>query len=356
MRIERLTLQNFRNYTAQEVTFHPGVNVIYGGNAQGKTNLIEALYYFAFGKSFRTTQDKELIRFGEDATHITVTFADRSREQTIDAVVRRDRKKQVRVNGVNLSRLGELVGRLGVVLFYPEELSLVKEGPSHRRRFLDIAISQARPNYYHLLSRYQKTLEQRNTLLKKIKLRGYSADTMPVWNEKLAEYGWGLIQYRREYVARLAEYARAVHAELSGETLAVSYRSKLESQVDFLEKLSSNLSKELEQGATLYGPHRDDLDLLINDLDAKVYASQGQQRTCVLSLKIAQADFMGDMLGEYPVLLLDDIMSELDLSRRRFLLEKIRDKQVIVTCTDGELISGVGGKRFYVQNGTVTEQ
>lgn len=353
MLITRLELQNFRNYAQQQLEFGKGANVIYGNNAQGKTNLIEALYLFAFGRSFRTGQDKELIRFGADAARLTVHFTDRQRENVIEFIIRSDRKKQIKINGVSISRLGELIGRLSAVLFYPEELNLIKAGPSLRRRFLDIAISQLWPKYYYILSKYNKILLQRNHLIKKIKFQGASADTLPVWNEKLAEYGAELIRYRTTYAGELAQYLSNVHTTLSGEQLILDYRAKITDKADFLQKLEQNFKRELERGATLTGPHRDDFELYINGLDAKVYASQGQQRTCVLSLKIAQADMMFEKLGEYPVLLLDDIMSELDATRRRFLLEKISGRQVILTCTDPESVHNPILRRFYVENGTI---
>lgn len=356
MHIEHLSLKNFRNYSAEEFDFIPQTNLLYGKNAQGKTNALEALYLFSIGKSFRTAQDRELIRFGEEAARAELVFSDAKRQQKIEIILRRDRKKQIKINGVVIRKLSELVGRLNVVLFCPEELGLVKEGPNVRRRFVDIALSQLRPNYYHVLGLYHKVLEQRNSLLRKMKYEKNAAlaDTMFVWNEKLATYGVQIAAYRKEFLSGLEQYAQKVHHEISGETLGVEYRSRVGSKEEFLEKLSSNLAGEAEQGYTLYGPHRDDILLTINGRDAKSFASQGQQRTIVLSLKLAQADFLYEETGEYPILLLDDIMSELDAGRRAYLAEKILEKQVVITCTDiEESLCGEKTKALHIHGGEI---
>ena len=356
MHIEHLSLKNFRNYSAEEFSFIPQTNLLYGKNAQGKTNALEALYLFSIGKSFRTLQDRELIRLGEDLARAELIFSDSKRQQKIEIILRRDRKKQIKINGVVIHKLSELVGRLNVVLFCPEELGLVKEGPNVRRRFVDIALSQLRPNYYHTLGLYHKVLEQRNNLLRKMKYEKAAslADTMFVWNEKLAAYGVQITAYRREFLQNLEKYAQKVHAEISGETLGLEYRTRIGTKEEFLEKLNSNIAGEAEQGYTLYGPHRDDILLTVNQRDAKSFASQGQQRTIVLSLKLAQADLLYEETGEYPILLLDDIMSELDAGRRAYLAKKILDKQVVITCTDiEENLCGSKTKTLHIHNGEI---
>ena len=356
MYIEHLSLKNFRNYEDEEFSFLPKTNILYGKNAQGKTNVLEALYLFSIGKSFRTPQDRELIRFGADFSRAELTFSDKKRSQKIEIILRRDRKKQIKVGGVVIQKLSELVGTLNVVLFCPEELGLVKEGPHVRRRFIDIALSQLRPNYYRLLSTYHKVLDQRNHLIKKVKFQGANSllDTLPVWDEKLASCGVEIVRYRREFIETLKMYAKKVHAEISGEELDIEYRTRVTTKEDFLEKLSQNLERELEQGCTLFGPHRDDLMLTVGGRDAKTFASQGQQRTIVLALKLAQADLLFEDTGEYPVLLLDDIMSELDAGRRAYLAKKIQDKQVIITCTDVEPnLSGDQTKTIHIRNGAI---
>lgn len=342
MYVKELKLEGFRNYENETFSFSPGTNMIYGNNAQGKTNALEAVYLFSIGKSFRTQQDRELIQFGKDITRISVVFSDKQRENEIEFLLRRDRKKQIKINGVPITKLGELIGRFTVVLFSPDELNLTKGAPNARRRFLDIAVSQMRPKYYHILRRYNKVLEQRNNLIKKLKFQKDDAgfETLAVWNEKLADYGIRVIEYRKQFIESLKVYAKNIHHEISGEDFKVTYKTSFETKEQLLKKLNDSLLKEIEQGFTLYGPHRDDLELETDGRDIKTYGSQGQHRSAVLALKLAQADMIFEDTGEYPVLLLDDIMSELDGDRRAYLAGKIKDKQVILTCTDKEEFPG----------------
>ena len=352
MFIKSLTLKNFRNYSDQSLTFDEKTNVFIGNNAQGKTNLLEALYLFSMGKSFRTSQDSDLISFGESYTKAELRFCDRNREHILEIIILRDKKKQIKINGMTISRLSELIGHLNVVLFYPEELGLVKEGPHIRRRFMDVAISQLRPAYYHTLGKYQRVVEQRNKLIKKLRIPGGEslAETLFVWNEKLVDYGMELYRYREEFMERLGALAQKAHFEASGEKLTLVYKPRFANREAFLEKLSQGFERELEQGFTLYGPHREDFEILINEREAKVFGSQGQQRSAVLSLKLAQADLLFEEYEEYPVLLLDDIMSELDQTRRAYLAGKIPDKQVFITCTELDTLL-TQGRVFKVTSG-----
>lgn len=353
MYIKSLSLKNFRNYQEQHLSFDEATNVFCGGNAQGKTNLLEALYLFSMGKSFRTVQDADLIRFGEEYTKLTLVFCDRNREHTLEIIILRNKRKQIKINGLTISRLSELVGHLNVVLFYPEELGLVKEGPHIRRRFMDVALSQLRPAYYQTLGRYQRVVEQRNKLIKRIRSSHQTAslsETVFVWNEKLADYGLKLMRYRAEFMERLDALAQKAHFEASGEKLNVVYKPRFTTKEAFLEKLEENFSREVEQGYTLYGPHREDFEIFIDDKVAKSFGSQGQQRSAVLSLKLAQADLLFEEYGEYPVLLLDDIMSELDQTRRAYLVSKIPDKQVFITCTELDSLLEKG-QQFTVKSG-----
>jgi len=356
MYIKSLSLQNFRSYSQQQLNFDPATNIFCGGNAQGKTNLLEALYVFSMGKSFRTQQDAELIRFGEEYTRAQLVYCDRNRDHTIEIIILRDRKKQIKVNGLSITKLSELMGHLNTVLFYPEELGLVKEGPYVRRRFMDVALSQLRPAYYHTLGQYHRTLEQRNKLIKKIRFEPGCGgqETVFVWNEKLADYGMELTRYRLEFMEKLEALAQKSHFEASKEELTLNYRPRFTDRQSYLDKLESSFAREVEQGCTLYGPHRDDFEIFINQKEAKTFGSQGQQRSVVLSLKLAQADLLFREYGEYPVLLLDDIMSELDKDRRAYLAGRIPDKQVFITCTDldGQMTRG---KVFAVSGGFATE-
>ncbi len=338
MYVSRLKLYGFRNYKSEEFEFFPGTNILYGNNAQGKTNVLEALYLFSIGKSFRTQQDREIINFDENFTRISVEFEDIRRTNEIEIVIRRDRKKQIKINGVPISKMGELIGLFSVVLFSPDELNLTKGSPNARRKFLDIALSQMKPKYYHILRRYNKVLEQRNNLIKKMRFspNDSAKETLFVWNEKLADYGMAIIEYRKDFIERLNKFSQKIHQEISGENFSVKYKPAFSTKEEFCEKLNSSLDKEIEQGFTLYGPHRDDIDIFTEEKDIKTYGSQGQHRSAVLSLKLAQADMMYEDTGEYPVLLLDDIMSELDSVRRAYLVNKIKNKQVIITCTDAD--------------------
>ncbi len=354
MYIKQLRLKNFRNYKDEVISFTPKTNILCGDNAQGKTNALEALYMFAFGKSFRTQQDRETIMLGESYTKIDVLYKDSFRNNTIEIIILKDRKKQIKINGVNITKLSELLSKLSVVLFFPEELGLIKDGPYIRRRFLDVAISGAKPKYYHLLGKYNKILDQRNNLIKKMRLTGKTplADTLKVWNESLCTYGIELCRYRKEYVENLCTEAKKIHFEATGEDLSLSYKTRFETKEEMLKKIEASLMREIEQGCTLYGPHRDDIDILIDGKDAKSFASQGQQRSAVLSLKLAQAEMLYRETGEYPVLLLDDILSELDFNRRSFLVKKIPDKQVIITCAGiDEVFSGSDANIITVKAG-----
>ena len=357
MYIKSLSLQNFRSYESQTLVFDEKTNVFCGANAQGKTNLLEAVYLFSMGKSFRTAQDVDLIHFGAEYTKASLVFCDRHRENTLEIIILQNKKKQIKINGVTISRLSELVGKLNVVLFYPEELGLVKEGPYIRRRFMDVALSQLRPAYYHALGRYQRVLEQRNKLIKRIRMSQDKSlkDTLFAWNEKLVDYGMELMRYRAEFMEKLGKLAQKAHFEAAGENLKLEYQPRFADKDEFLQKLEEGFERELEQGHTLYGPHREDFEIFIDDKEAKFFGSQGQQRSAVLSLKLAQADLLFEEYGEYPVLLLDDIMSELDSKRRTYLAGKIPDKQVFITCT--ELNTQLPkGRLFHVTKGQANLQ
>ena len=356
MYVKKLKLSGFRNYKSEEFEFLPDTNILYGNNAQGKTNALEALYLFSIGKSFRTQQDRELMNFGESFTKLSVEYEDKVRTNEIEISIRRDRKKQIKINDVPISKMGDLIGKFCVILFSPDELNLTKGSPNARRRFLDIALSQMRPRYYHILRRYNKVLDQRNNLIKKLRFAQNAAakDTLFVWNEKLSEYGMAIIDYRKQFVEKLYEYAKQIHGEISGEEFEIRYKSAFNTIEEFKEKLDSNIEREIEQGFTMYGPHRDDIEILTEGKDIKTYGSQGQHRSAVLALKLAQADMVFDDMGEYPVLLLDDIMSELDSVRRAYLVGKIKNKQVIITCTDADEVGVTDDVNFiHIEDGQI---
>lgn len=358
MIVKSLTVANFRNYKQEKITFSENTNVIYGNNAQGKTNLLEAVYLFSHGKSHRAKSDTELVAFGQDFARLSLEFADKDREYRAAFYLEANGKKRVKINNVPITKLSMLMRYLNVVMFSPEDLEIIKGAPQVRRRFLDEAISQLYPVYLKTLISYHKNLAQKNNLLKKLRLQGKTEDDMlSVWNEQIADDGSKIMEIRRDFVESISKFASEIHKNISGEKLSLYYAPSVECDViskeNFLAKLSQGMVREIENGSSLYGIQRDDLKIYINDRETKTYASQGQQRTAVLSLKMAQMEHVNEIRGEYPVLLLDDIMSELDISRRQFLTEKIKGKQVIITCTDIEDDTPCGTKFFEVESGKI---
>ena len=362
MIVKSLTVANFRNYKKEHIEFSEGTNVIYGNNAQGKTNLLEAVHLFASGKSHRTKSDSELIKFGEEFMKIGIEFADKDRDYRAVMQIGSDLKKSVKINNVPVTKLSMLMRYLNVVMFSPWDLEIIKGAPQMRRRFLDEAISQLYPVYLKSLIDYHKNMAQKNSLLKKLKFSGKTDDAMlSVWNSQIAECGSIIMEYRREFLEKLNRYAGEIHREISGEKLRLVYTPSIDceqiSTEIFLEKLESVKAREIENGSSLYGIQRDDIRFYINDNEVRTYASQGQQRTCVLSLKMAQMEHIREVREEYPVLLLDDIMSELDTTRRAYLANKIRGKQVIITCTDSDMVdTGDATRLFRVENGSVSQK
>lgn len=334
---ERIKLENFRNYEKEEVCFSPEINIIYGKNGSGKTNLIEALYSFAYARSFRA-KSKEFIRHGCDGAKIEIEFISKDRKQNADILFTKENKKKIRVNEINIIKTSDLLGTFICVLFTPDELSLVKDGPDKRRKFLDTSIVSLRPTYFSALSAYMTCLKQKNALLK----NGNFA-MLDIWDEKLSEYGAVIAHLRQSYVASLSEKAKKSQSDISGgrEELDIIYthsykigENKRETKDFILEKTLEARKREIENRMSLVGPHRDDLSFKINSFNAKGFASQGQQRSIVLSMKTAQMEIIREQEGEYPQLLLDDVMSELDGERRDFFTEKIKGKQVVISCTD----------------------
>ena len=343
MRIKNLVLKNFRNYAEETFDFADGINVLYGKNAQGKTNCAEAVFYLCTGVSPRTGHDKQLIRAGEDAAHISALAETRFGNISIAADIF-ETKREIRINGSKIARNADLLGNINGVFFSPGELRMIQDGPDERRRFLNVSISQLSRSYYTALVRYNKILEQRNALLKNRDL-SLVFETLPVWDVQLCRYAAELIERRGEFLEKLAPLAAEKHAFLTdgAETLEVGAERKRGDTRDeiaqaLLKEMSDNYEKDVRLGYTTAGPHRDDLKILVNGTEARVYGSQGQARTAALSLKLAEVDIFRQVAGEYPVLILDDVMSELDLSRRRKLLAQIDGVQTILTCTHTEKV------------------
>lgn len=339
--------QHFRNIETCELSFTSGVNLLIGENAQGKTNVLEGIYLFARGKSFRGGVERELTQFGSDGFSLGITFSDGRREQTLTyAFLGGSRRREK--NGAPV-RLGEMLGVFRAVLFYPEHLQIVKGSPEKRRDFLNVAVSGIDPAYIPLYAKYVKILENRNALLKQAS-RGLPVDReeLIAWSESLAVAATDIYLRRRAYLLGFAPHAAEQLRAISGEkeTLALSLESDAtgETERDALEEYRacflSHFERECAAGCTLFGPHRDDVGILLSDLDARIYASQGQQRSIVLALKLAEGEYAREKAGDYPVFLLDDVLSELDASRRAYLMDAGRDRQLILTSCEEESASG----------------
>ena len=356
MYIESITLKNYRNYITAQINPCPGVTVFTGDNAQGKTNILEAVYLCCTGRSHRTSHDKELIRSGEDLAYVHISGRRKDGPHDVEIGLTRLDKRKIKVGGTQISRSGELLGHITGVLFAPEDLRTVKDGPAERRRFVDMELSQLRPAYYFALQRYNRALKQRNALLKEHLINNASLSTLDMWDEQLAQSGTEIMTMRADFVEKLAQKAKEIHSDVSDgrESLAIAYEPDArESLRDALVKCRDNDIKRAQTGA---GPHRDDVSLKVNGMDVRAYGSQGQVRTCALSLKLSEIEIMKQESGEAPVLMLDDVMSELDPGRRRLLISRLEGVQTFVTCTDREDLAGAEiGRLFTVKNAVLTE-
>ena len=349
MYINKIKLQNFRNYKNQEIELDKNLNIFYGNNAQGKTNILEAIFLCAFGKSFRTNKERELIYLGEDVLNTEINYKKSDRAGKIEIVIAT--KKQIEVNGVKIKKLSELLGNINIVIFTPDDIQILKNGPSERRRFLDMMIGQLRPNYVYNLNNYLKTLEQRNNYLRQIKEENKSEEMLEVWDEKLAEYALNICNYRIEFIQKIKNKIEEIHSKITNEKINIEYITECSNKESYLNLLKQRRKLDIIKGFTTKGIHRDDFKTYINGKEIEIYGSQGQHRTAVLSLKLAELYVIHDEIGEYPILLLDDFMSELDEKRRKSLIQNIKDTQVIITCTDKMNLTD--GKLFYVENGQV---
>lgn len=357
MNILRLELNYFRNYLAQKAELSPGINIFSGDNAQGKTNLLEAVYFMSLGKSMRTPRDKELIMWGHTRGRVKAEINKRAGVGTVEIVLDCAVNKRVAVNGMPITRIGELMGALTTVLFSPDEIAIIKDTPQKRRKFMDIALCQLSKSYFYCLSDYNKILAQRNKLLKK----HAPASAVEVWDVQLIENCAKIVRTRREFVRRLEKYAAESHSFLTDgkEKLSISYEgtegeTRQEIKDNFTEKLKAGLEADYKHGFTHCGPQTDDLAVMLDGVDVRKYGSQGQQRSGALSLKLAEMSLYKDEQGEYPVLLLDDVFSELDKTRAARLAEAVSGFQTIITCTHlpSEIKSVLGEyKEFSVSGG-----
>ena len=351
MWINRIKISNFRNYNHLEIELNKGTNIFYGENAQGKTNIIEAIFLCSIGKSFRTNKDKELIKFDEDNCSVEIFFEKSDRDGNISINI--GERKNIFVNKIKIKKLSELLGNINVVIFTPDDINILKGGPQERRKFLDVMISQLRPKYMHICSLYQKTLDERNTFLKNSE--NYNYDLLDIYDEKLAEYGCEIYKYRKEFIEKIKNKIVNIHKNITNdkEKIEIKYTSNCEDKNEYLKLLKERRKLDFIKGFTTKGAHRDDFQIFLNELPVDVYGSQGQHRTAVLSLKLSELQVIYDEIGENPILLLDDFMSELDEFRRMNFLENIEDTQVIITCTDKIELKENDVKIFNVKNGEI---
>ena len=334
MNIRSIELKNFRNYENLEISFDEGTNILFGDNAQGKTNILEAAYMSGTTKSHKGSRDREMIRFGEEEAHLKTVVVRGGREYQIDMHLKKNRAKGIAIDKIPIKKASELFGILNIVFFSPEDLNIIKNGPAERRRFLDSELCQLDRIYLADLTNYNKILAQRNKLLKDMIYRPSLSDTLPVWDMQLIETGKKIIRRRKQFVDELREIVSDIHYRISGgkEELFLKYEPNID-DIFFEDELSRAKEKDKKLCQTSVGPHRDDLLFSIGDVDIRKYGSQGQQRTSALSLKLSEIELVRKSISDTPVLLLDDVLSELDSSRQNHLLNNISDTQTIITCT-----------------------
>ena len=332
MNIESLELSNYRNYKNLYMDYSPKTNLLFGNNAQGKTNILEAIYICAAGRSHRGSKDKEEIKFGEDEAHIKININKNNINYRIDIHLKKNRPKGIAINGIPIKKTSELLGIFNVVFFSPEDLSIIKNGPSERRRFLDMELCQLNSLYVHSLICYNKILIQRNKLLKEFNFIKESKETLDILDIQLIKYGKEIIRYREVFIDELKNIIKKISKDISGEYININYEKNIE--IDkYEEKLKNKRNEELKLKMTLIGPHRDDISFCIDGVDIRRFGSQGQQRTAALSLKLSEIELVKEKVKDTPVLLLDDVLSELDKKRQSKLLEYIGDIQTVITCT-----------------------
>lgn len=334
MIIKSLELSQFRNYESLNLQFDKGTNILYGDNAQGKTNILEAIYLSATTKSHKGSKDKDIIRFGQAEGHIRTYLEKEDDEIRVDMHLRSAKSKGIAINGQKIKKAAELLGILNVVFFSPEDLSIIKNGPAERRRFVDMELCQLDKFYLYNLNHYNKIVNQRNKLLKDLYINPSLRETLNIWDSQLVSFGSKVVERRESFAAQLNEIINEIHRKLSGgkENLVIKYEPDVSIE-EFAEKLRSAQERDVRLKQTSVGPHRDDFSFIVDDIDIRKFGSQGQQRTAALSLKLSEIELVKKMTKNTPVLLLDDVLSELDSNRQNYLLNSIGDIQTIITCT-----------------------
>jgi DNA replication and repair protein RecF len=360
MIVKSLELKDYRNYNSLNVLFSSGTNIFYGENAQGKTNILEAVYLCGTTKSHRGSKDKEIIKFQKEEAHVRIILEKNQIPHRIDLHIKKNKAKGVAIDGIPIKKQSELFGMLNLVFFSPEDLYIIKNGPGERRRFLDLELCQLDKIYLNHLSNYNKVLMQRNNLLKQISFNRNLLDTLYIWDEKLLEYGCSIIESRNDFIIRLNELVGDIHKKLTGgkENLVIKYEPNV-SRENFKEKIRKSQERDLSLKMTNVGPHRDDLNFLIDNIDIRKFGSQGQQRTAALSCKLAEIDLVKTVIKDNPILLLDDVLSELDRQRQTHLLDSIGNIQTMITCTGLEEFINHRfnfNKIFHVVEGTVSSE
>lgn len=334
MIIKSLELENFRNYDSLKLELDSKTNILYGNNAQGKTNVLEAIYICSTTKSHKGNKDSEIIKKDKEEGHIKLFLEKKDREYRIDIHLRNSKSKGIAINGIPIKKASELFGIFNVIIFSPEDLNIIKEGPSHRRRFIDVELCQLDKIYVYNLMNYKKILEQRNQLLKDIYFRPDLKDTLDVWDLQLAEYGSKVIKRREEFIKDINKIIKPIHSSITNEkeNINLVYSKNCEED-ELYEQIIKNRDRDIKNKTTSVGPHRDDLLFFIDDMNVRIYGSQGQIRTSALSLKIAEIELVKSLINDMPVLLLDDVLSELDSDRQNHLLKSLDNIQTIITCT-----------------------
>ena len=349
MYIKNIKLENFRNYNYQEIDLCDKINNIFGDNAQGKTNILEAIFVCSLGKSFRTNIDKELINIDKEFSTVEVEYVNKDRDGKVKLEIKG--KKDFFINDIKVKKLSDILGKIYIVLFSPQDITILKNDPNKRRRFLNIMISQLRPIYVHTLNKYNKTLEQRNNYLKQIKYENKSKDMLDIWDEQLANLGIKIYIYRKEFIEKINNKIKKIHFNTTNEEIEIKYKTNI-NENNYLEKLKSNRNKDIEKGYTEIGIHRDDFEIFINNKNVSVFGSQGQQRSSIISLKLAEAEVIYEDIEERPIILLDDFMSELDKNRIKGFVENIKENQVIITSTEKIMLKN-NTKFFNVNNAII---
>ena len=365
MIIQKIKIENFRNYHEEEVTFHDKVNVIIGDNAQGKTNLLESIYVSSLGRSFRTTKDKEMILFEEPYARIMAVYLTDDQEKKVDVGFSKEGKKEIKINNIKVEKMTEMLNHFYVVVFSPDDLKIVKEEPEKRRNFIDRELCKMKISYLNNLVQYKKILMQRNAYLKSEKK---DRQAMAVWDDALSQYGAQVILQRKTFIEELNQISSQIHEKITQgkETLEIQYEPNLKPEGDVAQlfekmkqKLSDTYKSDIYAGNTSVGPHKDDVMILVNGISARQYGSQGQQRTAALSMKLAEIYLIEKEKGEKPILLLDDVLSELDQDRQKYLIKALSESQLFITAAElnPQLLASLPtGNSYLVSNGKISRK